>query len=119
VIFEAHTSTLRDYYEAIDLLVLPSRSEGLPNVLLEAASFRVPVVAADVGAVGQVITGSADGWIVPPNNEQSLAVAIAEAVRNPQLRRTFAEAAKKRVSEQFGASARAERICEIYGELLS
>lgn len=67
-------------YRAIDLLVIPSRSEGLPNVLLEALRHGRFAVSTRVGAVPDVLEGSRAGIIVPPEDPRALADAIARAL---------------------------------------
>ncbi|MBK9408435.1 MAG: glycosyltransferase family 4 protein [Gemmatimonadetes bacterium] len=64
-------------YRAIDLLVIPSRSEGLPNVLLEALRHGRFAVSTRVGAVPDVLEGARAGIIVPPEDPRALADAIA------------------------------------------
>jgi glycosyltransferase involved in cell wall biosynthesis len=118
VFFQAHTTAIRDCYEAIDLLVLPSRSEGLPNVVLEALSLGVPVVATDVGAIGEVITHRKTGWMVPPNSPEELARGIQEALSDEGLRATIADAGKRLVVEKFSPATRGETIVALYRETL-
>ena len=60
-------------YRAMDVVILTSRHEGLPNVLLEAQSLGVPVVAPDVGGVGETLWHGVTGWAVPNADACSLA----------------------------------------------
>jgi len=66
-----------DWYRAADLLVLPSRSEGLPNVLLEAQACNTKVIATKVGGIPEILH---DNSLVPPENPQALATAIANSL---------------------------------------
>ena len=75
-------SELADWYQAADLLVLPSRSEGIPNVLLEAAACKTPVVASDVGDVSEVCSASG---LVPPGDAGALADRIRMFLSSPPL----------------------------------
>lgn len=83
-----------------DLLVLPSRAEGTPRVLLEARAFGCPVVAARVGGVPESVTHGVDGLLVPPNDSSSLAEAIVRIAKDPELRTRLVEAGYRRANAQ-------------------
>lgn len=70
-------------YRAADAIALPSRSEGLPNVMLEAIAADLPVIATRVGAIPDVIGTSAAAILVPPNDVGSLADAIESFLTQP------------------------------------
>ena len=95
--------------------MLPSRSEGLPNVLLEALSADVPVVATAVGAVPEVLVDKDAGCVVPPGDPRSLAEAIGHALahgRSDSARNARAAAAK-----HFSLEKRVRLHLGLYGEL--
>jgi glycosyltransferase involved in cell wall biosynthesis len=73
----------RDFLATADVVVNPSDVEGLPVVLLEALSFRRPVVATDVGGVSQVIVHEKTGLLVPPGDPEALAAATLRALEDP------------------------------------
>ena len=73
---------LADWYRASDLFVLPSHSEGVPNVLLESSACGTPYVASRVGGIPE-ITYDGNGRLVPPNTPDALAEAIREMLLNP------------------------------------
>ena len=102
-------------YRQLDLVVLPSRSEGLPNVLLEALSADVPVVATAVGAVPEVLVDEEAGRVVPPGDPHALAEAISHALahgRSDSARNARAAAAKR-----FSLEKRVRLHLGLYGEL--
>lgn len=70
-------------YPALDLVVLPSRSEGLPRVVLEALAAGRPVVATDVGGVREILRQPGLGWMVPKDQVDALAAAVTEALGTP------------------------------------
>lgn len=71
---------LAQWYRAADLLVLPSRSEGVPNVAMEAAACRLPVIASDVGGVADVV--AAEG-LVPPGDAPALTARLETWLDHP------------------------------------
>ncbi len=107
---------LPSYYNLADLFVLPSKSgEGLPLVALEAMACGLPVVATNVGGIGEIPVREF-GKLVPPNQPQQLAGAVLEfaagdfSPRKAELR--------ARVEERFSWDANVERLVEIYEELI-
>ena len=86
-----------DPVQALDqaqMLVVPSSSEGLPNVILEAFARRVPVVAYDVGGIGEAVRAGKTGWLVDAGDETGFASAALEALREPAEAARRAEAAR-------------------------
>jgi len=103
-------------YRQLDLVVLPSRSEGLPNTLLEAMSADVPVVATAVGAVPEVVGTSSAAQIVAPESAAALAQAMARAVT---LGDSPADAAARReVVTRFSVQRRLEAHLQLYRDVL-
>lgn len=115
--FLGYQSAMRDYYEALDLFVLPSLFEGLANVLLEAMSIGIPVIATRVGAAAEVITPGISGWLVPPADAEALATAIGQAVDDHLGRLRIARCGKLSLMPKFCPRARAARFIEIYQSL--
>lgn len=111
---------VRPFYAMMDVVVLPSRSEGLPRVLIEGLSAGLPVVATDVGGVSDIVTGNHLGRMVQPNDPVSLARAIAEVLDDP--RRNDAEIVKQRieyVNEKFSLDAYVSGFESIVTELMA
>lgn len=75
---------MAQWYRAADVVVLPSRSEGVPNVLLEANACGARMIASDVGGVGEV-TDSARLVLIPPDNAAALAQRIEATLAQPAL----------------------------------
>jgi glycosyltransferase involved in cell wall biosynthesis len=79
---------LPDWFRAADVFVLPSRSEGVPNVLLEAAACGTPWVASAVGGVPEIARSAADR-LVPPQDAPALAAALHEVLATPRPSGSF------------------------------
>ncbi len=103
-------------YSRLDLLVIPSRSEGLPNVLLEALRADVPVVATRVGAVPEVIDSPLAGVLVPPNDPTALADAIERSLSVGDT--AGARTARREVAERFSLERRGMEHLTLYADLL-
>lgn len=82
---------LFDLYRTHDALILPSRSEGTPRVLIEARAFNCPVIATTVGGIPTSVTSDHDGLLVPPDDATALAAAIARLLDDAELRRQLIE----------------------------
>jgi glycosyltransferase involved in cell wall biosynthesis len=102
-------------YSELDLVVIPSRSEGLPNVLLEALHAGRPVVSTDVGAVTEVLADSAAGRVVPPLDPAALAAAMASALADPE---GTGAAARRTAADRFSLDRRVTAHVALYRELL-
>ena len=102
-------------YASLDLLVIPSLSEGLPNVLLEALRADVPVVATRVGAVPEVLTSREAGVIVPPGSASALAEGIVAAL--PLKDDPVAREARRAIVERFSVERRAAHHLDLYTAL--
>jgi glycosyltransferase involved in cell wall biosynthesis len=118
IFFEGYSSLMRDYYDAIDLLVIPSLSEGLPNVLLEAAYFNVPAISSDVGAVREVI-GEGNGWLVKPGCSKALAKKIIEVETNRDSLQSVKEKVGRSLYPKFCPDERARKFAAIYHHTIS
>ncbi|MGO4247976.1 glycosyltransferase [Paenarthrobacter sp. RAF54_2] len=88
-------------YAALDLLCLPSRREGLPTVLLEAAASGTPIVATDATGVRDVIPDPGCGAVVPIDDASSLAAALGTVLKNPEEAKAVARNAQVVVFREF------------------
>jgi len=118
VIFTGYQKEMAPFHRVFDLVVLPSLSEGMPNVALEAMYFGKPVVATRVGGVPEVVIDNGTGRIVPSEDAASLAEAMVELLSNTQLSAAYGQVGKERVTAEFNPYTRAKRIVRVYEELL-
>jgi glycosyltransferase involved in cell wall biosynthesis len=106
------------FYEAIDLFVLSSLREGLPNVLLEAMAIGVPILSTRVAGVPRLICHDDNGWLVDCGDEDSLADSLGQLAADPETRLRLAKAGRETVETRFSFEERARKQCELYGRLL-
>jgi glycosyltransferase involved in cell wall biosynthesis len=109
---------VRPYYAAADLFALPSLSEGSPNVLLEAMSASLPIVATAVGGVPEMVTHNESALLVPPREPLSLATAISETLRDNQRALARVTAARQVMINRYSPQARVRSLIETYCRLL-
>jgi glycosyltransferase involved in cell wall biosynthesis len=103
--------------DELDVVALPSWTEGLPMSVLEAMAHGRPVVATPVGGTPEVVADGETGLLVPPRDPTALAAALRRLVADPDLRRRLGDAGRRRVAERFTATAMEEQILEIYSEV--
>jgi glycosyltransferase involved in cell wall biosynthesis len=115
VVFAGHVEDVAALYENIDLLVIPSRSEGLPNVLLEAIGHDLPVVSTDVGAIAEVLADPVAGLIVPAGDSAALAAAIGKGI-TPDYSLAGLDA-RRRIADRFSLQTRTRRIADLIREI--
>jgi glycosyltransferase involved in cell wall biosynthesis len=111
------SSDLDCYFPHFDLLVLPSFTEGLPNVALEAMAAGVPVVATAVGGTPEVVAHGVTGRLVPPGNPCAMARGMAE-VLFCDATATMGLRGKERVREHFSFASQAAAYRRLFGRLL-
>jgi glycosyltransferase involved in cell wall biosynthesis len=102
---------------AADILLLPSRQEGLPMAILEAMASGVAVISTPVGAIPDAIIDGETGLLVPPGNVGALSDAILKLLHNPALRQRLAVNARARFERMFTIDRTADAIATVYREL--
>jgi glycosyltransferase involved in cell wall biosynthesis len=114
---------LNKYYSACDCFVLPAvvdsegNTEGLGVVLIEALSFRKPVVASALGGIVDVINHEKTGLLVPEKDSPALAAAITRVLTDEELARRLGEEGFRFVREYFNWDRIISRWIELYAEL--
>ena len=103
---------------AADIFVLPSLTEGLPNVVLEAFACAKPVVATAVGGVPELVSDGENGFLVEVRDVRALADRLASLARDGKAREQFGLAGKKMVARNFTYSEQAARYEDLYESIL-
>jgi glycosyltransferase involved in cell wall biosynthesis len=119
VVFAGHRTDVPEILQALDIFVLPSNWEGLPNAVLEAMAAGLPVVATRVGGVPEVVVEGQTGILVPPRDPNALADALLTLLRDPNLRRRMGQAGRQRVQEYFSVDQMVSKTETLYEQLLS
>lgn len=101
---------------SMDVLAMPSLSEGLPMALLEAMASGRAVVASGVGAIPHVIQDRVNGIILPPRDVKGLAAALRYLLEDSELRIALGQNARQTVESRFSAASMAKRYLELYRE---
>jgi glycosyltransferase involved in cell wall biosynthesis len=118
VILFGTATDLPPLYEAFDLFVQASNSEGLPNVLLEASAAGLPIVATDAGGTGEVIRDGQTGLLVPIDDLPALSAAIGRAAQDADLRTRLAAAARDLITREYGMDRFFSEYADLYRALL-
>jgi glycosyltransferase involved in cell wall biosynthesis len=111
------SSDVPGFLSGLDVAVLCSRAEGMPNAVLEYMAAARPIVASAVGAVPELIEDGVHGLLVPPGDARALAEAIARLLSDPLLAARLGEAARRRAIERHGRAAMVRRFEDFYEQL--
>lgn len=112
--FLGHFHDVREVYDLLDVYVLSSTREGLPNTVLEAMAMEVPIVATNVDGVCEAVTHDREALLVPPRAPDKLAQGIRSVLQNPALSDRRRRAARERVETEFSFASRMRRVEGIY-----
>lgn len=116
--FLGHRSDAREIIESLDLLVLPSKFEGLPNVVLEAMQSAKPVVATRIAGTSEAVVDGETGILVPPRQPLELARGIRTILADPELGMRMGRAGQARVEREFRLDSMIQGYAELYEELI-
>jgi len=124
------------YLKAFDIFILPSVKEGLPYTILEAMAAQIPIIAANVGGIPEMLSRTSSGaslfttpflkkgvvkrdapdtgLLVQPKNSQQLAAKIVYLINNPALAKKMAEEARKKVAREFSLEKMLRKTKRVY-----
>jgi L-malate glycosyltransferase len=117
--FAGGVTDLRQHLSAADIFVLPSRSEGFSNAIVEAMAASLPVVATDVGGNAEAVKDGVTGFIVPTEDPAALAAAISQLLADPAQATAMGQAGKALVAARFTTEAMMNRITGVYRDLIA
>ena len=105
------------YKELCSIFVLPTYFEGQPNSLIEAMAFGMASVATAVGGIPQLIQNDVNGRLIKPKDKEDLFKALAELLRDENLRRRYGEAAFRFIEKNYNIDNLVGRLCQIYEQV--
>jgi len=106
------------YMSVFDIFVIPSRKEGLPFVLLEAAAAHVPVIATRVGGIPEMLQNERNGILIDPESPEELATAIEKLIPKHDLQKKLSGALLNTVSQKYTQEAMARDTAALYRAVL-
>ncbi len=109
---------LRACYEAMDLFVLSSLREGLPNVVLEAMAMEVPVVSTRVAGIPKLLTHDMNGYLLDAGSSEALNTAISTVISDRKRMDRYRQEGRNTVETRFNFATRMEKLRLLYDELL-
>lgn len=102
-----------------DVLVLPSQKEGIPRIVMEAMTLKVPVVATDVLGTREIVINNETGILVPYNEVNALTEAVLKVLNEPKLKEKLSVNGRKRVEKLFDERVVISRIHTNYRECIN
>jgi glycosyltransferase involved in cell wall biosynthesis len=108
-----------EHLASADIFVLPSRSEGFSNAIIEAMAASLPVVATNVGGNAEAVMEGTNGILVPSEDVDALSLAITRLLCDPSQAKAMGLAGRGLVVEKFTADAMMRRIVGLYDNLLA
>lgn len=115
---------LLHYYEMTDIMALACQiqddgdRDGIPNVLVEAMAFGIPVVSTHISGIPELIEDGVTGLLVPPRDPEALAEALECLIRQPAFTAQLARAARAHVMQHFDVRRNTERLGAVFKEAL-
>jgi glycosyltransferase involved in cell wall biosynthesis len=113
-----------DYYRRASIFCLPTKLEPFGIVFLEAFSYKLPIVATNVGAIPDFVVPGENGYLVVSGESKTLAAALLELLDDPEQCRTFGEKGYKLVQENYtwdkvGSRMREQIMADLSGKLVT
>jgi len=115
IVLAGHQNPVEPWMSVMDVLLLSSKVEGLPNVLLEAESLGVPVVTTEAGGSGEAILDGITGKLVTDDTPEKLAAAIAAVVRSTSIRKRARVGSPVFIEQRFGITRMIAETLDAYG----
>ncbi len=119
IIFVGQVSDVESFYAVADVFVLPSHSEGSPNVLLEAMAANVPVVATAVGGVPEIVENETSALLISANDPKQMAAAIKRVLGDEELAKRLTKNAAARITKNHSPEQHAKSLITVYRDTIN
>jgi len=113
-----YRSDVANIYQALDVYALSSHREGLPNVLLEAMAFEVPIIATRIAGIPQLVREGENGLLVRAGEVEELAAALARLHADAELRSRLGKAGRQTIEERYSFRERMAKVAGLYDRLV-
>jgi glycosyltransferase involved in cell wall biosynthesis len=114
-----HRKDINDIWSRSHIAVLPSYREGMPKVLLEAASCGRPIVTTDATGCREIVTEGENGFLVPVGNSEALADSIKKLIQDRDMRGRMGQAGRTRIEESYSDEVVAKKILALYRSIMN
>ncbi|MBN1592647.1 MAG: glycosyltransferase family 4 protein [Candidatus Coatesbacteria bacterium] len=118
IVMTGHQEDPIPYYAAIDILVMPSRTEGFGRVVVEAMAMGKPIITSDAGALPEIVWNGHTGYVVPLKDNDALVQRMIELGASEMVRKTMGNAGRGLVEARFDLDTAVSRLQSIYDVLL-
>lgn len=118
IIFTGFRDDVKDLISIMDIIVFSSLSEGIPYTLLEAMALNKPVIATNVGGLGEVISNGKNGLLVNSKDEKDIAEKCLYLLENKNIVEYLGEEAKKTVIDYFSVDRMKDETVRVYEEVI-
>lgn len=120
IIFTGKVSpnVIQNYYQMADIFTLPSYTEGLPLVVIEAMACGLPVIVSNVGGIPEIAKDNINGFVIPPRDDEKLTQKLNILVNNEKLREEFGKMSFKKIDEEFNIDKKVIKLIDLYKSLL-
>lgn len=115
--YRGKVSNMEDYMRAADMFILPSYSEGLPNVLLEAGATGLPLIATDIGGSRDIVINGVNGYIISTHSPSEIHDAINSLINDDAKRELMGKESRMRVSNFFALDHVSDAYYKLYKNL--
>jgi mannosyltransferase len=116
--FYSYTENIHDVYHDAHCLLLPSRTEGLSNVLLEAMSLELPVIATRISGTVDVVEHERSGILMATEDPDALAASMEQIMMNPEMASQIGTKARQRIIDKFSLDEVARNYSRLYQGLM-
>ena len=110
VTFSGYVDNVPEYLQSLDVFVLPTEYEALPNALMEAMACGLPCVASRVGGIPDILEDGVSGRLIAPGDPEAIVRAVSELRDDPERASRYAAAGRRRMETDYAQSALARRL---------